>query len=107
MHQIEISLCDHLTSETVKGLSLTLECVYDIHGSNSLTPRVFRVCDRITDDILQEHLEDTTRLLVNETGDTLDTTTASETPDCRLRDALDVIAKYFTVALGAALAESF
>ena len=34
----------------------------------------------------QEHLEDTTGLLVDETGDTLDTTTAGKTTDSGLGD---------------------
>ena len=43
--------------------------------------RVFSVRDRVTDDVLEEDLEDATGLLVDETGDTLDTTTTSETAD--------------------------
>jgi len=41
--------------------------------------------------ILEEGLENTTSLLVDETGDTLDTTTTSETANGRLGDALDVV----------------
>ena len=43
--------------------------------------RVFSVRDRVTDDVLEEDLEDATGLLVDETGDTLDTTTTGETAD--------------------------
>jgi hypothetical protein len=43
--------------------------------------------------VFQESLEDTTSLLVDETGDTLDTTTASKTTNSRLSNALDVITK--------------
>ncbi|XP_062389599.1 uncharacterized protein LOC134077981 [Sardina pilchardus] len=50
----------------------------------------------ITNHVLQEHLQHTTGLLVYEAGDTLHTTTASQTPDCRLGDPLDVITKNFT-----------
>ena len=39
------------------------------------------VGDGVTDDVLEEDLENTTGLLVDETGDTLDTTTTSETTD--------------------------
>ena len=48
--------------------------------------------DKLTH-VLEEDLEDTTGLLVDETGDTLDTTTTSETSDSRLGDTLDVITK--------------
>ena len=37
------------------------------------------VGDGVTDDVLEEDLENTTGLLVDETGDTLHTTTTSET----------------------------
>ena len=40
---------------------------------------MFGVCDRITDDVLQEDLEDTASLLVDEARDTLDTATTSKT----------------------------
>jgi hypothetical protein len=68
---------------------------------------VLRVGDRITDDVLEEDLEHTTSLLVDETGDTLDTATTSETANGGLGDALDVVAKDLPVTLGASLSESF
>jgi hypothetical protein len=37
------------------------------------------VCDRVTDDVLQENLENTTGLLIDKTGDTFHTSTTSET----------------------------
>ena len=39
------------------------------------------VRDGVTDDVLEEDLEDTTSLLVDETRDTLYTATTSETTD--------------------------
>ena len=47
----------------------------------------------VADNVLQEDLEDTTGLLVDQTRDTLDTTTASQTADGGLGDTLDVITK--------------
>ena len=67
---------------------------------------MLRVGDSITDHVLEEDLENTAGLLVDETGDTLDTTTAGETADGGLGDALDVVAKDLPVALGASLAEA-
>ena len=101
------------------------------------------VGDRITDDlegenqygakrglregahVLKEDLEDTTGLLVDETGDTLDTTTTSKTTDSLqhmatirrkvvtrdtnthgLGDTLDVVAQNLPVTLRTALAEA-
>ena len=51
--------------------------------------------DGVTDDVLEEDLEDTTGLLVDQTGDTLDTTTASKTTnslsDINVRDVCPII----------------
>ena len=75
--------------------------------------------------VLKEDLEDTTSLLVYQTGDTLDTTTTSETTNSlspqhneheivtraynttyRFGDTLNVVTKDLTVTLGAALSET-
>ena len=95
-----------LTSETVEGAALALEGVDDVESSDGLTTSVLGVGDSVTDDVLKEDLEDTTGLLVDETRDTLDTTTTSETANSGLGDALDVVAKDLPVALGSALSES-
>ena len=95
-----------LTSETVKGLALALEGVDDVHGRHSLAAGVLGVGDRVTDDVLEENLEDTTGLFVDETRDALDTTTTGETTDSGLGDSLDVVTKDLAMTLGATLSES-
>ena len=95
-----------LAAETVQGAALALERVDDIHGGDGLSAGVFGVGDRITDHVLEEHLEDATGLFVDETRDALDTTTACETADRRLRDALNVIAENLAVTLSAALTKA-
>ncbi|KAL4543141.1 hypothetical protein Ndes2526B_g03811 [Nannochloris sp. 'desiccata'] len=65
------------------------------------------VGDGITDNVLKEDLEDTTGLLVDQARDTLDTTTASQTANSGLGDALDVVAQHLPVALSTTLAEAF
>ena len=97
----------NLTSETVEGLSLALEGVNDVHGRDGLTTSMLGVGDGVADDVLKEDLEHTAGLLVDETGDTLDTSTTSETADGGLGDALDVIAKDLAVTLGASLSKTF
>ena len=67
---------------------------------------MFGVGDSVPDDVLEEHLEDTTGLLVDESGDTLDSATARQPPDGGLGDALDVVSQHLPVTLGASLAES-
>ena len=96
-----------LTSESVEGASLALERVDDVESSHGLAAGVLGVGDGVADDVLEEDLEDTTGLLIDESGDTLDTTTASQAADRRLGDALDVVAQHLAVALGgSALSES-
>ena len=95
-----------LPAEAVQGAALALEGVHDVQRRDRLAAGVLRVGDGVTDDVLQEHLQDTAGLLVDQAGDALDTTTAREAADGGLRDALDVVAKDLPVALRAALAET-
>lgn len=67
---------------------------------------MFSVSDSVPDDILQEDLQNTPGLLIDEARDTLDTATASQAPDGGLGDALDVVPEHLPVALGASLAKS-
>jgi hypothetical protein len=95
-----------LTSESVQSTTLALQSVDDVHGCDGLPLGVLGVGDGITDDVLKEHLEDTSGFFVNQTRDTFDTTSASKTADSGFGDTLDVITKYFSVTLGASLSES-
>ena len=76
----------YLSTEAIQSTSLALKGVNHIEGGHGLAAGVLGVCDGVTDHILEEHLEDTAGLLVNEATDTLDATTASQTPDGRLGD---------------------
>ena len=89
-----------------KLTALALESVDNIEGGDGLALGVLSVGDGITDDTLEEGLEDTTGLLVDHGRDTLDTTTASETADSGLSDTLDVVTQNLAVTLGATLAET-
>ena len=82
---------NRLSTETVQSLSLTLEGVDNVHSGDGLSAGVFCVSDGITNDVLEEDLEDTTSFFVDQSGDTLDTTTTCETTDGRLGNTLDVI----------------
>ena len=79
---------ENLTTETVDGASLALESIYNIEGSDGLSLGVFGVGDGIADDAFEEDFEDTSGFFVDETGDTLDTTTACETANSGLCDSL-------------------
>jgi hypothetical protein len=67
---------------------------------------VLSVGNSVTDDTLEEGLEDTTGLLVDHSGDTLDTTTTCETADSGLGNTLDVVTQNLAVTLGATLSET-
>lgn len=97
----------YLTSETVQSTALAFQSIDDVHGCDSLPLGMLGVGDGITDHVLKEHLQHTTGLLVDEARDTLHTTTASQAPDCRLGDSLDVIAKDFAMTLSATLSKTF
>lgn len=95
------------TPESVQRASLTLQRVDDVQSRHGSTPRVFRVGDRVADDVIQKDLEDPSRLFVDQSGDALDSAATSETTDGRLGNALDVVAKHLSVTLGASLSQSF
>ena len=62
---------------------------------------MLRVGDRVPDDILEEDLEHTAGLFIDQPRDSLDSSTPGETADGGLGDALDVVAKDLPVPLGA------
>ena len=96
-----------LTAEAVESAALSLQSVDDVEGGDGLTLGVLSVGDRVANDALKEELEDTTSLVVDQTRDTLNTTTTGETTDSGLGDTLDVVAQNLAVALGTTLAETF
>ena len=91
---------NNLCTETVESATLTLECIDNVHSRDSATLCVSCVGDGVTDDLVEEDLEDTVGLLVDGAGDTLDTTTTGETTDGGLGDALDVVTHQLAMALG-------
>jgi hypothetical protein len=95
-----------LSTKAVESLALTLESIDDVHGSDSLTTSMLGVGDGITDNVLKEDLQDTTSLFVDQSRNTLDTTTTSETANSGLGNALDVITKDLAMTLGSSLSES-
>ena len=95
-----------LTSETVEGAALPLEGVDDVHGGDGLPLGVLSVGHSVADHVLQEDLEDGAGLLVDEARDTLDSSTAGETANGGLGDALDVVAQNLAVPLRSTLSQS-
>ena len=93
----------YLSSKSVEGSALTFQSVDNVKGCNSLAACVLGIGDSIPDDILEEDLQDPPGLLINEAGDTLDASTTSQSANCGLGDALNVVPEDFPVPLGASL----
>jgi hypothetical protein len=98
---------ERLAAEAVQGTSLALQSVDDIHGGDRLPLGVFGVSDSVTNDVLQENFEDTTRLLINQSRDAFDATTTGKATNSGLRDALDVITQHLAMTLGSSLPQAF
>jgi hypothetical protein len=94
-----------LTTETVEGSALSLERVHDVEGSHSLSASMLSVGDCVTHDVLEEDLEDTSGLLVDLAGDTLNTSSASQSSDGwllhNIQSKLDVVVRVEMVGQGA------
>ena len=103
---LKLHSTESLTSESIEGTSLPLEGIDNVHGGYGLPLGVLGVGDGIPDDILKEDLEDTTGLLVDESGDTLDSSSPRQPPDGGLGDALDVVSQHLPVTLSASLSKS-
>jgi len=97
---------EDLTTETIEGTALSLQCVDDIEGSDGLALGVFGIGNSITDDTLEEGLQNTTSLFIDHGRNTLDTTTTSETSDSWLGDTLDVVSQNLTMTLGTTLSKT-
>jgi hypothetical protein len=65
-----------LAAESVEGATLALERVDDVHGGDGLSLGVLRVGDGVANDVLEEDLEDASRLLVDEARYALDASTS-------------------------------
>ena len=85
---------EQLATKAIQGAALPLESVDDVHGGDSLPLGVLSVGDSISDDVLQEDLENSTSLLIDKSRDPLDSSTAGQSPDGRLGDALDVVPQH-------------
>ena len=73
------------------GAALAIEGVDHVHGAHGRAASVLGVDHGVADHVLEEHLEDRARLVVDEAGDALHTVTVSETADRRPVEALDVV----------------
>merc|ERR1719369_2210299 len=97
----------NLSTETIEGTALPLESIDNIHGSNGFPFGVFSVGDSVTNDILQEHLENTTSFFINQARDAFHASTSCQTTNSGLGNTLDVITQDFAMTLSTSLPKSF
>ena len=65
-------MCEkRLTTETVQSAALSLEGIDNVERGDSLALGVLGIGDCVTDDALEEGLEDTTSFLVDHWGEAL------------------------------------
>merc|ERR1719498_1405876 len=68
-------------TETVEGSALSLEGVDNVHSGDSSSSGVLSVGDSVSDDLLKEGSEDSSGVVIDERGDSLDTTSSTESSD--------------------------
>ena len=85
---------------------MAFQGVDDVHGGDSLALGVLSVGDCISDDVLEEDLQDSSGFFVDESRDSLHATSSGQSSDGWLGDALDVVSQDLSVTLGASLSES-
>lgn len=98
---------DELGFETIQGFALSFQRVYDVHCADSLTTTVFCVRNRIPDHIFKKILQNSTSLFVDQTTDSLHTSSPSEPPDSRFCDSLNIVSRHFSVSYRATLPKTF
>ena len=103
----KLTIHSSLTTETVQGSTLSLQSVNDIERSNGLSLGVLSVSDSVSDNVLQKGLQDTSDFLIDQSRDTLDTTSSGQSSDSWLGNTLNVVSQDLSVTLSATLSETF
>ena len=104
---IDADSSEGLTTESVQSTSLSLQGVDNIKSSDGLASSMLGIGDGVLDNRLQERLEDSSGLLIDEGRDSLDTTSTSQSSDGWLSDSLDVVSQNLSVSLGTSLSQTF
>jgi hypothetical protein len=95
-----------LATKTIQSTPLPLERIHNIHSCHSLPPGMLSISHGITNDILQEDLEDTTSFLIDQPTDSLHTSPPGQPPDSRLGNSLDVITQHLPMPLCSSLSQT-
>lgn len=96
----------NLTTKTIQGPSLPFKRINHIHGGHRLPPGMLSVSHSITNHILKEDLQNTSGFFINQSTDTLHTSSTSQSANCRLRNALNVVSQNLPVTLRSSLSQT-
>jgi len=102
-----VSNTKRLTSKTIQCASLSFQSIDHVHRCNGLTFSVFGVRNSVPNNVFQESFQHTSGFLVNQTRDSLHSTTACQPSYSRLRYSLDVVSQNVPVPLSATFAQTF
>ena len=86
---------------------MTFKSVDDVQSSDSLSLSMFSISDSVSDDDFKENLQNTSSFLLDESRNTLDSTSTGQSTDGGFSNTLDVITKDLSVTLGASFSKSF
>ncbi|KAG6534349.1 hypothetical protein ZIOFF_008235 [Zingiber officinale] len=78
---------------------MPLQRIDDVHVIDGLPLGVLHVSHDIVDHVLEEDLEDSVSLLIDESTDALDATPPGQASDRRLSDALDIATEHFGMVI--------
>ncbi|WVZ03616.1 hypothetical protein V8G54_024422, partial [Vigna mungo] len=84
-------------SKTIECPSLSLQRIHHVHGRNSLPPSVLGIGHSVANHILQEYLQHSSGLFIDQSTDPLHATSSRQSPYRRFRYALNVVPKNFPV----------
>ena len=101
------TLSSSFLTKAIQCLPFSSQCIHNIHCSNSLAVGVFSICHRISNNVLQEHLQNTLHLIVHDPRDSLDPTPPSKAADGRLGNALNVVPQDTSMAFCPSFAKTF
>ena len=78
-------------TEAVEGSALAFESIDNIERCDRLSLGMLSVGHGVSDDVLQEGLEDDSALIIDQGADSFDSSSSGEPSDCWLGDAQDVL----------------
>lgn len=90
----------NLSSESIQSASLFLECTHNIHWSDGLSLCMFGVCHGVSDNIIQKHFQHSSDFFIDQSTDSLDSSSTRKTTDRWLSDSLDTVVQDPVMAFG-------